>query len=311
MTTRRAQLDPALSARVVATRTLIYDRPTDAEDDRPDHVRAASGLAMQGSQLIVIQDDASFLAVVTPSGVSAVKLPRGRSGRRRFEVSFGNKLDKLDLESCVAIDDELWAFGSGSLPVRDKICVVQHGVPRVREATPMFDRVRDLIGGAVNIEGAARVGEELWLFHRGNTGPDDQGPAVIRFDLAAMRTWLAAEGALPAITAIDGYDLGQIDGVRLGFTDAIADGDHVFYLATAERTPNAIDDGEIVGSQLGLITRAGVRAATLASPAGAPVKAEGITLDRKRPGHAWVALDCDDPEQPALLFDVELVGPWT
>ena len=110
---------------------------------------------MQGSRLIVIQDDASFLAAVTPSGVSAVKLPRGLNGRRRFEVSLGNKLDKLDLESCVAIEDELWAFGSGSLPIRDKICVVQHGVPRVRDAAPLFNRISDLLGGAVNLEGAA------------------------------------------------------------------------------------------------------------------------------------------------------------
>jgi len=309
--TRRAQLDPALSARVVATRTLVYDKPADAVDDRPDHVRAASGLAMQGSRLIVIQDDASFLAVVSSSGVSAVKLPRGLNGRRRFEVSLGNKLDKLDLESVVAVDDELWAFGSGSLPIRDKICIVQHGIVRVREAAPLFDRIREQLEGAVNIEGSARVREELWLFHRGNTGPDDRGPAVIRFSLPAMRAWLAAEGALPAILAIEGYDLGAIDGVRLGFTDAIADGDDVFYLATAEITRNAIDDGRVVGSQIGVITGGVVRATTLASPEGTPVKAEGIALDPKRARHAWVALDCDDPEQPALLYDVELVGPWT
>ncbi len=308
--TRCAQLDPALSVRVVATRTLVYDRPADPLEDRPEHVRSASGLAMQGSRLIVIQDDASFLAVVTPSGVSAVKLPRGLHGRRRFEVSLGNKLDKLDLESCVAIDDELWAFGSGSLPIRDKICIVQHGVPRVRDAAPLFDRIRDLLGSGVNIEGTARVGDELWLFHRGNTGPGDHGAAVIRFALAPLRTWLAAEGALPAISTIDGYDLGEIEGVRLGFTDAIAEGDHVFYVATAEITSNAIDDGKVVGSQLGVIANGVVRAAPLTAPDGSPVKAEGIVLDRKRPGHAWVALDCDDPEQPALLYDVELVGPW-
>ena len=308
--TRRAQLDPELSARVVATRTLVYDTPATPTDDRPDHVRAASGLAMQGGRLIVIQDDASFLAVVSSTGVSAVKLPRGLDGRRRFEVSLGNKLDKLDLESCVAIDDELWAFGSGSLPVRDKICIVQHGVVRVRDAAPLFNRMRDLLGSGVNIEGAARVRDELWLFHRGNTGPDDLGPAVVRFDLPAMRTWLAAEGALPPVSSIDGYDLGEIEGVRLGFTDAIAEGDHVYYLATAEKTANAIDDGAVVGSQIGVISDGVVRAATLASPEGAPVKAEGIALDRARKHHAWVALDCDDPDQPALLFDVELVGPW-
>ena len=131
---RRAKVDPALEVRVLGSRALRYDQPSDPRDDRPDHVRAASGLAIYGGRLVVVQDDASFLAVVASDGVSAIKLPRGLDGRRRFEVAIGNKLDKLDLESCIAIDDELWAFGSGSLPIREKICRVQHATPRVVDA---------------------------------------------------------------------------------------------------------------------------------------------------------------------------------
>jgi hypothetical protein len=307
---RRAQLDPALSVRVIAERPLLYNEPADPRDDRPEHVRAASGLAVHGGRLVVVQDDASFLAIVTSDGVAAAKLPRGLDGRRRFEIALGNKLDKLDLESCVAIDDELWAFGSGSHPMRDKICVVQHGVIRVWDAAPFYRRIRELLGSGVNLEGAARVVDELWLFHRGNTGPEDVGPAVVRIGLAAMRTWLAAESALPPIIAVDGYDLGSIEGARLGFTDAIADRERVFYLATAELSANAVDDGRIVGSQLGVIDPHGIRAAPLTAANGAPIKAEGIALDRARPGHAWIALDPDDPDEPAVLLDVELVGPW-
>jgi len=29
-----------------------------------------------------------------------------------------------------------------------------------------------------------------------------------------------------------------------------------------------------------------------------------------RPGRAWIVVDPDDPEQPATLLEVELVGPW-
>lgn len=273
-------------------------------------MRAASGLALHGGRLVVAQDDASFLAVVASDGVAAIALPRGVDGRRRFEVAIGNKLDKLDLESCVAVDDELWAFGSGSLPMREKICRVQHGPPRVLEASPFYRRLREALGCALNIEGAARVGDQLWLFHRGNTGAADVGPAVLRVDLSALRAWLDARGPVPAIADVEVFDLGAIEGAPLGFTDAVAYAGAVLYLASAEATDNAIDDGRVLGSQLGVITAEAVRATPLAGERGEAVKAEGLALDPARPGYAWVALDPDDPEPPATLLEIELVGPW-
>jgi hypothetical protein len=307
---RQAQLDPALNVRILAARALRYDRLADATDDRPDHVRAASGLAIHAGRLVVVQDDASFFAIVASDGVSAIKLPRGIDGRRRFEVSLGNKLDKLDLESCVAIGDELWAFGSGSLPIREKICRVHHSIPRVLDAAPLYARFREALGSSVNLEGAARMRDELWLFHRGNTGEADAGPAVLKLSIEGLRDWLEGTAAMPAIDDVDGYDLGAIDGHRLGFTDAVGYGDHVLFLATAEAAANAVDDGRVLGSQLGVIDSTSVRVASLAGPDGSPIKAEGIALDPDRPGRAWIALDPDDPDQPATLLDVELSGPW-
>ncbi|MFN0253413.1 MAG: DUF6929 family protein [Kofleriaceae bacterium] len=313
--TRTVVIDPALEVRVHGQRVLRYAAAAEAHEDRPAHVRAASGLAMHAGRLVVVQDDASFFGVVGSDGVTAMKLPRGLHGRRRFEIALGNKLDKLDLESVVAIDDELWAFGSGSLPIRDKICRVRHGIPRVLDAAPLFARLREALDNALNIEGAARVlavgRDELWLFHRGNTGPRDPGPAVLRLATAEMRAWLDATAQMPALVGVDSYDLGTADGARIGFTDAVADGARVFYLAAAERAPNAIDDGPASGSQLGVIDVGSgiVRAASL-THGGAPVKAEGIAFDPARPKHAWIALDPDDPEAPAPLLDVELIGPW-
>lgn len=307
---RKTHLDPALRVLVHDASELRYRAPAATDDDRPAHVRAASGLAMHAGRLVVVQDDASFLAVVAGDGVRAINLPRGVDGRRRFEVALGNKLDKLDLESCVAIDDELWAFGSGSLPMREKICRVHHAIPRVLDATPLYARLRDALGSALNIEGVARVGEQLWLFHRGNTGAGDVGPAILRVGLSAMRAWLDARAALPAVEDVEIFDLGAIDGEALGFTDAVAHRDGVLYLATAEASDNAIDDGGVLGSQLGVISRDAVRAAPLAGEGGTPVKAEGLALDPTRPGHGWVALDPDDPDEPATLLDIELVGPW-
>lgn len=307
---RRAQVDPGLAVRVIASRALRYDHPAEPSDDRPEHVRAASGLAIHGGRLVVIQDDASFFAVVAADGVSAIKLPRGLDGRRRFEISIGNKLDKLDLESCVAIGDELWAFGSGSLPIREKICRVQDAIPRVIDAAPLYRVLRDALGSAINLEGVARLGDRLCLFHRGNTGGADLGPAIVEISVDGLRAWLDGRAPVPVVDDIEGYDLGAIDGQPLGFTDAIADAGRLLYLATAEATPNAVDDGRVLGSQLGVISESAVRAAPLVGLDGRPVKAEGLALDPARDGYGWVALDPDDPSEPAALLDIELCGPW-
>src|SRR5690606_32622994 len=170
-----------------------YDAAAAPDEDRPGHVRAASGLAFVGGRLAVIQDDTAFIGFVTAGEVSALALPRGAAGRRRFEVGLGNKMEKLDLEACVAVGDELWAFGSGSAPAREKIAVIGYAI-RMHDAAPLYGRVRDELGSELNIEGVAIVDDELWLFHRGNTGAADPGPAVATVDRAAFARWLAGDG---------------------------------------------------------------------------------------------------------------------
>lgn len=314
-----ARLDPSLGVRVVSVRALRYTVPAAEGSDRPPHVRAASGLAVTGGRLVIVQDDAAFLATVAGDRVSALALPRGAGGRRRFEVSLGNKLDKLDLEACVAVGPELWAFGSGSLPVRERIAVVGSDV-RVHDAAPLYTLVRAATGGVLNIEGAAAVGDELWLFHRGNCGPADPGPAVVRVPRAALAAWLAAGCASdpPALSDATRFDLGTLGGVRLGFTDACGGtglglASRVFYLAAAEASPNAVDDGAVCGSQLGVIDgdpdSAEVRAAPLCH-GDRTLKAEGLALDPRDPRRAWITVDPDDVDRPAELYELELTGPW-
>ncbi len=303
-----ARLDPALGVKIRATRALRYTSGATSDDDRPAHVRAASGLAFVGGRLVVIQDDTAFIATVAGDEVSAISLPRGAGGRRRFEVALGNKHEKLDLEACVAVGGALWAFGSGSTEARERVVICDHET-RVIDASPLYARMRAELGGVLNVEGAAVVRDELWLFHRGNTGPSDPGPAIIRFELAAVASWFDRVGVLPKVRDTDAYDLGAIDGIRLGFTDAVAIDNRVYYLAAAEASVDAIEDGRVLGSQLGVIDGAGVRATSLVHD-GAALKAEGLTFDPNDPRRAWVAIDPDDVEQPAQLHELELVGPW-
>ena len=67
--------DDALSAQVVARRPLRYATPEAPGEDRGPHVRAGSALAWLGARLCVVQDDASFVALLDgPSGRCALGL---------------------------------------------------------------------------------------------------------------------------------------------------------------------------------------------------------------------------------------------
>ncbi|MCZ7680959.1 MAG: hypothetical protein M5U28_20110 [Sandaracinaceae bacterium] len=63
-----AEDDPRLGARIVRCEPLVYSDPAPDELDRPPHVRAASGIVRVGGELVVVQDDASFVAVRRADG---------------------------------------------------------------------------------------------------------------------------------------------------------------------------------------------------------------------------------------------------
>jgi hypothetical protein len=287
----RSVTDRDLHARVISARSLVYTNAVAAGEDRPPHVRAASAIAAAGDTLYVVQDDAGFIACVRGDEVTSIALPRGADGRRRFEARLGNKLDKLDLESCVIVGDELWAFGSGTIPIREhvvRMSLATHAVRVDHEAT-LYARLHEAVGGAINIEGVAQVGDELWFFHRGNTSERD-APAIVRMD----RGW--------NVRAIDRVDLGRASGVSIGFTDASAIDDVVVFIAAAEASANAIDDGVVLARMIGVVDRDGVRTAPL------PVdkKPEGLAL--RGLDHAWITVDPDDPDAPTTLYEVALDG---
>ena len=327
-----ARHHPGLRARAVRVVPLLYADGADAALDRPAHVRAGSGLAWIGGVLAVIQDDAHFVAVADPaSGLCrAVTLPAGEGGLRQFDDVRGNKRFKLDLEACAAVPDgrggqTLAAFGSGSTPRREQVLLVDglaEGEARVelRDASGFYARLREtaeFAGSELNVEGAAWRGGRMVLLNRGNGAPGAERPpvdAVCEVDWAALRAHLGDPAAhpAPAPEKVVQYALGEIDGWRLTFTDAAPFGDTLVYTATAEASPNAVDDGPVAGSALGIIGADGEARWTVlvdAGGAGFDAKVEGVARG-PRPGTVYVVVDRDDPHRPSDLCEVELEGDW-
>jgi len=147
----------------------------------------------------------------------------------------------------------------------------------------------------------------LRFFQRGN-GRIAPGLAPLNATcdllLSAFIAWLDAASRAPDVLSVTQYDLGQVEQVRLTFTDAalMPDG-RIAFLACAEASPDTYGDGEVVGCRFGIIDGEDVRVGAILDPDGRPcaLKLEGI---ESRPGPAGsfdVVADMDRPDDPALL----------
>jgi hypothetical protein len=327
-----AELDPGLAARIVSRRSLYYREGKSAALDRPEHVRAASGAAWLGDRLALIQDDAQFIALVeVKSGVTeSVPLPAGSSGQRLFDDTRGTKHLKLDLEACWAVPGaettELFALGSGSKPVRERIVVLRydHGTrkvtsERVVDASSLYASLHAAVpfsGSELNIEGAVLRETTLLLFQRGNGAPrDGRRPvnAVASLSWPSFVRYVESGGAaaVPNLLHVAVYELGTTaSGVPYTFTDAtLSPGGTIVFLASAEDSSSAVTDGVVHGTYLGEIEQDGTaRVAPLLDEHGQPAraKAEGIAFDRDDPTLAWVVTDMDDPASASELLEVRL-----
>ena len=331
-TVRTASADPALAAVVTSRHALHYAGGADPALDRPAHVRAGSSLAWVPGGIALVQDDANFVAVVDPETrhVESVTLPASAAGLRQFGDARGNKAHKLDLEACVAVRDAggtlLLALGSGSTDRRERIVVIsgweagRHEV-EVVHVPRLYDALRaasDFAGSEMNVEGALHLGDRLRLFGRGNGAASDASrPTNATCDLA-WPAFLAhlrdpAHAPPPAPQDVVRYELGVVDSIPLGFTDAAALGDAVLFAATAEDSPDATQDGRVAGSAIGVIAPDGrTRWAPLTESDGRAFegKVEGL-LAVGRGDRLLVVVDADDADAPSELCTVELRGEWT
>ncbi len=333
MRIRTALEDERLTARIAERRPLLYTAGASAHEDRPAHVRAASGIVWLGREMALVQDDADFVALVDPvtRAVRALPLRRGEPAPgarvvRQFDDARGNKADKLDLEALFATDATLVGLGSGATPARRRALLIDGAAEaRIVDAGDLYralEAMPELAGSELNLEGAAPLPDgRLRLFQRGNGDPARARPpvdATLDLPLAALLAYLRGEAPAPPLDAgsVVQYQLGALAGARVTFTDAAHDpaSGRLYYLACAERSPDAVRDGEVVGSVLGVFDELDgggqLRFARLADREGRPlaIKAEGLAFGG---GAVHVVLDADDPARPSELCRLELDGPWS
>lgn len=274
-------------------------------------VRAGSALVQSGDRLLVAQDDEFtlfWLHDLDPA--SPGRLPR----LERLPLIPGagplSKAEKPDFEAAADLPDgRIVVMGSGSAATRRFVVIMDptKGTYELRDASRIYDIVGGALGHELNIEALLWTGSAFRLFHRGNSG---EGNATID---------LALDPDDPRDVEIRGiayWDLGDAPGqygpVSLTFTDADLDlVGRQWFLAAAEDTPNAIDDGPIAGASLGYLLGDTGRWTLLRESDGRPStrKAEGLVLEQDLKG-GWLVTDPDDEDASAELCRLELSG-WS
>ncbi|MFO0743293.1 MAG: hypothetical protein U0270_45905 [Labilithrix sp.] len=289
-----------MTPRVVSRTPLLYADGADPTLDRPGHVRAGSALVIWREQLAVIQDDASFIALIDRKSGRVRDVPFPGTNVRQFDDARGNKKSKLDLEAAFVFEGRLVAIGSGSSPLRERFVIVDDAVT-LREMHAFYKGLRAVFAGELNLEGAVVDGADLLLFQRGNgVGAKNQtarvgasgllhGPAETVPDVRDVTTW-----ALPD---------------ALTFTDATRRGDgSIWFLACAEDSPDATRDGPVSAVSLGRMTEGAAETWPILDEHGAPLleKTEGLAFDPDDASRLFVVTDRDDATLPSHLLVVSV-----
>jgi hypothetical protein len=277
-----------------------------------DHLSAASGLVRIGHRLFVVADDENSLGVFDLSTDAPGRLLRLFAGELPAEHA-ERKAAKADLEALAVLPPfgrcphgALMAFGSGSRPSRMRAALIAIDAggelrppARVIDLAPLYAPLRARFAD-LNIEGAFVAGETLCLLQRGNVRSPVH--ACIAFDWPAVERWLAADAPAPLPASTTTYQLGELDGVPLAFTDGapLPDGGWVF-CAAAEDTSDSYADGRCLGSAIGVVDAAGAivslqRLSRACKAEGISASADGDRLE------LLLVTDADDRQAPALLL---------
>lgn len=282
--------------------------------ERPLPVSAASGLVRLGAASYVIADDELSLVVLPDDGPDgAVRLLPGALPEAPSE----RKRHKPDLEALCrwpAGGDALLALGSGSTAARHRGCLV---IPVPEDMSKTTVEPIDLSPlhahlaahlPALNLEGAAAIGDVLYLVQRGN-GRGNRS-ALVELDAAAVARALAdrAPWTGDLVRAIHPIDLPERAGAPLAFTDIspLPDGSLVF-VAAAEDTPDTYQDGLLTGVAVGRLAPDRALQWLVDLPADQLLKFEGIDAELAGPVlRLRLVADPDDRAVQAPLYTTTL-----
>ncbi|MBT9392686.1 hypothetical protein KLP40_05875 [Hymenobacter sp. NST-14] len=291
---------------------------------------SASGAEIVGDVAYLIGDDSPFLYQL-----NAATLVAGQRTALFETVHFSSgrlpKDLKPDLECLTALttpagETGLLVLGSGATAAREQ----GFWVPLTATAAGgagttvyplglqgLYAALRPHLpaGVTLNLEAAAATATELLLFQR--TVGAARGNLLLRLPLTATLDYLHRRRAQPPAVSAQLFELPALDGKPAGFSGATWFAGRLLVTASVEDTQDAVLDGAVLGSFVGVLALPGpgrhqVLPATfahLAWPDGRPYrgKVESVAAYRERaPGCFELLLVTDDDAGGSTALTVEL-----
>lgn len=273
------------------------------------NVPSGSGLVKHGDTYYVIGDDSPYLFCLDKvfNIISKTRL-----------VDSGNIIDgriikseKPDFESLEMIgENEMVIFGSGSKsPERDIfIRVLFKDTIEIEKYAfkAFYDKLKSLPilkNSELNIEATAFHKNKILLFNRRKN-------LIIRFDYKALLSYIKDEIDFPE-PEIKEYFLPKINGIESGFSGAttLKNESKIIFTASVEDTDNAYDDGEILGSLIGMIditndTLGDISDYCLIPNTEINLKVESVTVEEEiSSGKTKVVLVTDDDLGNSIIIE--------
>lgn len=219
-------------------------------------VPSASGLEHIGDDYYVIGDNAPWVFVLDGSFHMTSKFSLGTYSATEGGVM--SKSAKHDFEAMTEMkwngDDYLFIFGSGSKqPYRFEgklIDVTNRKVVKTYSLQTFYEILCEeakLNPEELNIEAAATLNGKLYLFNRGKN-------RVVVADLEHFMEFISGESETLKMKSYS-IDLPRINDIKAGFSGAVGDdqSERILFTASVENTNDWVQDGEILGSFIGVI----------------------------------------------------------
>jgi hypothetical protein len=246
--------------------TLLRDLTVQGEYS---YLTAASGLVCANNSAYVVADDQQVLARFRDSSqlgelieLSTISLPKDAKQRKKQKPDYETL---FLLPSNTGTDSKLIALGSGSSPKRNHGTLVNLdttggwiGSPLAFDLLPIYSELKRELGD-LNIEGGfvaqhANLGQtQLVLINRAVAGKSAN--AAVYFPISVLHDAINGEYKMTKPLDICEFDLGELDGIGLGFTDAtpLEDGGWLFSAAAEDRS-DSYNDGICTGSVIGRVS---------------------------------------------------------
>ena len=213
-------------------------------------IPSASGIEYYQNAYYVVGDNCSCLFELNEQFEFKQKYPLIDSEDHNQVIP---KSAKPDFEAITIIRSDqtswLYIFGSGSAPTRNQFVKLNLSKPSEVEQfdlSSLYKRLSAISRAGINLEAAFSYGEYLFLANRADN-------AIFRLKLDAFNAYVSGNSS---DISIDRFliDVPMIQERYTGLSGAavIPETSIVIFTASCENTTNWIDDGEVLGSSIGL-----------------------------------------------------------